>query len=45
MEELLNGRFVQEQVAPTILNAHRWQVLIFFLCAMACLKVGACISI
>eukprot|EP00250_Pteridium_aquilinum_P007683 c17354_g1_i1 orf=3-509(-) len=25
IEDLLNGRFVQEQVAPTILNVHRWQ--------------------
>uniref|UniRef100_A0A0C9QNG2 TSA: Wollemia nobilis Ref_Wollemi_Transcript_18537_1538 transcribed RNA sequence n=1 Tax=Wollemia nobilis TaxID=56998 RepID=A0A0C9QNG2_9CONI len=26
IEELLNGRFVQEQVGPTMLNAYRWQV-------------------
>ncbi|KAI5060264.1 hypothetical protein GOP47_0024684 [Adiantum capillus-veneris] len=25
LEDLLNGRFVQNQVAPTILNVHRWQ--------------------
>lgn len=26
IEDLLNGRFVQEQVAPAMLTAHRWQV-------------------
>ncbi|MCO5601451.1 hypothetical protein L7F22_055574 [Adiantum nelumboides] len=27
LEDLLNGRFVQNRVAPSILNVHRWQVL------------------
>lgn len=26
IEDVLNGRFVQEQVAPAMLTAHRWQV-------------------
>eukprot|EP00249_Psilotum_nudum_P015075 c25153_g2_i1 orf=589-1395(+) len=26
IEDLLNGRFVQEQIAPAMLAAHRWQV-------------------